>query len=283
MSYKPDQNDWMAYLYGEMESADKEKMEQYLLANADARKELEWYKKLQGMLSTVEDKEVIAPPLVLGEGGQRFIWNTPSFRLIAGIAASFLVVILVGKATGLRVVVKDNEFTMAFGEPKPAPVQVAVRETSLTPEQVQQMINASLNENNEVMRESWAETQQKLDASVRTSLAMNSGKIDKLVREAATASQQQIQQYVSGMQADNMKLVKDYFQLSSTQQKDYIENLLVDFAKYLQQERNSDLQVVQSRLNAIEQNTDVFKQETEQILSSIITTVGNNNAVQSKY
>jgi len=54
---------------------------------------------------------------------------------------------------------------------------------------------------------------------------------------------------------------------------------LVDFSKYLQQQRNDDLQVVQSRLNNLEQNTDVFKQETEQILSSIITTVGNNKSI----
>jgi hypothetical protein len=72
-----------------------------------------------------------------------------------------------------------------------------------------------------------------------------------------------------------MQLVKNYFQLTATEQKDYIENLLVDFSKYLQQQRTNDLQVVQTRLNTLEQNTGVFQQETEQILSSIITTVGN--------
>jgi len=72
-----------------------------------------------------------------------------------------------------------------------------------------------------------------------------------------------------------MEQVKDYFQLTSTEQKQYIENLLVDFAKYLQQQRNDDLQFVQTRMNSLEQNTDILKQETEQILSSIITSVGN--------
>jgi hypothetical protein len=52
---------------------------------------------------------------------------------------------------------------------------------------------------------------------------------------------------------------------------------LVDFSKYLQQQRTDDLQLVQSRLNNLEQNTDMFKQETEQILSSIITSVGSNS------
>jgi hypothetical protein len=80
-----------------------------------------------------------------------------------------------------------------------------------------------------------------------------------------------------------MKLVKDYFTLTSGEQKQYIEGLLVDFAKYLQQQRSDDLRLVQMRLNSIEQNNTVFKQETEQILSSIITTVGNPVPVETKY
>ena len=41
MSYKPDQQDWMAFLYGELEGAEKEKMEQYILSSAEARLEFE--------------------------------------------------------------------------------------------------------------------------------------------------------------------------------------------------------------------------------------------------
>jgi hypothetical protein len=181
---------------------------------------------------------------------------------------------IVGSATGTQVSMSGNEFRMSFGEPKKSTPESVKNVASLSPEQVQQMINASLNENNDALRASFTESQQKLDASIKNNLASNSGKIDKLVREASTASQAQIQQYVSTMQTQNMQLVKDYFQLSASEQKDYIENLLVDFAKYLQQQRSDDIQLVQTRLNSIEQNTNVFKQETEQILSSIISTVG---------
>ena len=140
------------------------------------------------------------------------------------------------------------------------------------------MINSSLNQNNLAMQTNWKQTQDKLDASVRTNLAVNSAKINELVQQASTASQDQIRQFVAGMQSQNSQVMKDYFQLTSTEQKKYIENLLVDFSKYLQQQRTDDLQLVQSRLNNLEQNTDLFKQETEQILSSIITSVGNSNA-----
>ena len=118
------------------------------------------------------------------------------------------------------------------------------------------------------------ESQQKLEQSISKNLVVNSDKMNDIVRQASSASKDQIQEYVSTLQADNMKLVKDYFTLTSGEQKQYIEGLLVDFAKYLQQQRRDDLQLVQMRLNNIEQNNTAFKQETEQILTSIISSVG---------
>jgi len=283
MSYKPDQQAWMDFLYGELEGAEKERMENYLSTNAEARQEFENFKQLRSMLGSVKDKEVIAPPIFVGDGKQRFFWNTPYVKTIVSIAASLLLIMVAGKLLDIRISSGGNEFRISFGAPAVTqPVQVTPAST-LTAEQVQAMIQSSLSDNNLAMQASWKESQQKLDASIKNNLAQNSGKIDQLVKQASTASQQQISQYVSGLQEENLKLVKDYFSLTSNQQKDYIENLLVDFAKYLQQQRNDDLQIVQTRMSSLEQNTKEFKQETEQILTSIITTVGTTPSKETKY
>jgi hypothetical protein len=283
MNYKPNENDWLSYLYGELEGPEREKVEQYLLGNAEARKEFEQFRQLRSMMGAVADKEVIAPPIFVDDNKQRYFWNTTYFKMVLSVAASLLLVMVVGKLMDIQISAGGNEFRMSFGTPQKKEI-VSPAAPSLSPTEVQQMINASLNENNLAMQTSWKETQEMLDQSIRTSLASNSGKIDQLVRQASTASQDQIRQYVSTLQAENAAMVKNYLQLSSTEQKDYIEDLLVDFAKFIQQQRQDDLQVVQSKLNNIEQNTNVFKQETEQILSSIITTVGNPVAQQeTKY
>jgi hypothetical protein len=276
MSYKPDEKDWMAYLYGESEGEDKEKIDQYLLEHPEAKIEFEKFQKLRKMMSSVEDKEVIAPPIFVDGGRQRFIWNAPYFKMIVSIAASLLLILLVGKITDTRLSVSNNEFRLSFGEVKPeaGPAFSKTENVTLTQQEVQQMINRSLNENNTAMQSDLKESQQKLDASIRKNLASNSNKIDALVRQASLASQDQIRSYLVGIQAQNMQQVKDYFQMTSGEQKKYIEDLLVDFAGYLQQQRNDDLQLVQTKLQSMEQNTNVFKQETEQILSSIITSVG---------
>jgi len=232
-------------------------------------------------MSNVRDKEVIAPPLFLGEGKKTRLLDTPYIRTILSIAASLLMLMLVGRLVGMRVGLSNNELSIGFGapakraEPMVAPVSAPALAASVTQQQVQEMITSALAENNVAMQTNWEATQRKLSASINNNLDLNSAKIDRLVKESSAASQGQIREFVAGMQAENMKMVKSYFQLSSTEQKQYIEGLLVDFSKYLQQQRNDDLQVVQTQLKSLEQNTNVFKHETEQILTSIISTVGS--------
>ena len=281
MNYKPDEKDWMAYLYGELDEQEKEKFDQYLLNNPEAHLEMEKYQNLRTLLSRVEDKEVIAPPIVIAnepstagaKGHMRFL-NTPYIRTILSVAASLLLIILVGSLTGTNISISDQQISLNFGAVKEEPQKETIT-AGLTEDEVRQMINTSLEKNNMKVEATLEETSKKLDASIRKNLALNSGNIDKLVREASSASQQQIRQYVESMRAENMQLVKDYFQLTSTEQKQYIENLLVDYTKYLQQQRNDDLQLVQMRMQSLEQNTNLFRQETEQILSSIMTNVVN--------
>jgi hypothetical protein len=284
MGYKASEQDLMAYLYGELEGKEKEMVEQYLLENAEARIELEKLKQLRHALGQVKDKEVIAPPIFVGDSRPPFIWNAPYFKTIVSIAASLLIVMLVGKFSGLQIGYTESELKISFGKPStPIKTVAAAPVESLSSGEVQQMINASLQQNNLAMQETWLETQKKLDASIVNNLASNSAKIDNLVKESSAASQQQIRDFVATIQAENVQVVKSYFQLSSNEQKQYIESLLVDFAKYLQQQRNDDLQVVQTQLSSLQKNTDTFKQETEQILTSIITSVGSNNSIGTKY
>lgn len=282
MSYKPSEQDLMAYLYGELEDDKREKLEQYLLENPAARQELEKMNGLRRMLSQVEDKEVIVPPIFVGEHPSQRFWQAPYMKTIMGIAASLLIVILVAKFSGLNIRYQQQELRISFGDAPVVKTESPVTQpvvASITPEQVQDMINSSLQQNNAALQASLEETQQKLNASIHQSLALNSGKIDKLVQQASTASEAQVREFVASMQTENAKMVKSYFQLSANEQKQYVEGLLVDFAKYLQQQRNDDLQVVKTQINSLQQNNDVFRKETEQILTSIISKVNTRSSV----
>jgi hypothetical protein len=284
MNYKPDEGTLMAWLYGELEGVEKEKVERYIFENPEARLELEKLQQVRHIMGMVKDKEVIAPPIVIDNHGKGFNLNSPYVKTVLAIAASLLIIMVAGRLTNTSLTFADRQLKISFGNTVESTLpQTQNNETAigLTANEVQQMINNSLTENNEQMKASWSETQEKLDASIRQNLVNNSVRIDQLVRQTSNASQEQIQSYLTTAQAENMRLVKDYFQLTSSEQKQYIEDLLVDFAKYLQQQRNSDLQIVQSRLNSIEQNTDQFKQETEQILSSIISNTTSSSTIKN--
>jgi GTPase SAR1 family protein len=284
MSYKPDEKILMAYLYDELPVEEKLMVEKYLQENPQALKEFQDLQSLRKFLSTVEDKEVIAPPIVVESSNQRFFWNAPYFKTITSIAASLLILMLVGKLTELQMNYGNNELRLSFGAPVVSQDQNNPMLASVTKEEIQQMINVSMQDNNNVMLANWSEAQQKqLDESIRKNLAVNSTKINSLVQQASRASQDEIQRYVAGLQNQNHEMVKNYFQLTASEQQKYIEGLLVDFAKYMNQQRVNDLTTLQARLSGIEQNTTVFKQETEQILASIISNTSTPASASKSY
>lgn len=278
MSYKPNEAAWMAYLYGEMEGEERNRMELYLAENANARLELESMKALRQMLHTIEDKEVIAPPIVMDNHKTRKLWDFPYAKTIISIAASLLLLMVVGRITETSVSSDDNGVHISFGTQKVA-TPVVTPTPMLSQAEVQEMINTSLKENNNTWQQSLTENRQKIDESIRKNLAANtrnSERVDALVQQVASASKDQIAAYVASLQTENMRMMQDYMKLTSNEQKDYMENLLVDFSKYLQQQRNDDLRLLQTKITDVEQNSNLFKAETEQILTSLISNSGTN-------
>lgn len=277
MSYKPDEATLISYLYGELDATESEKVLHYLEQHPEALKQLQTMRDALDVMHSVEDKEVIAPPIFIGQDSEgKAFWQSPYFKTVISIAASFLLIILVGKLSGLVINYSSGELRMSFGatsSQKQETVQSANPEL-LTVNQVQEMIDVSLSKNNDVLASNWTTTQRKLDTSIKASLALNSKRIDDLMKNASQASEEQVRGFVSNLQTENLRLMKDYLQLSSKEQKQYVETLLVDFSSYLKEQRNQDLQLFQTRMTSIEKNTVQFKQETEQILASIISNTG---------
>ena len=270
---KPDESTLIAYLYGELDAKETEKVVKYLNQNPDVEKKLQQLSDVQGILNHVEDQEVIAPPIFMDSNkhASRF-WRSSYFKTVMSIAASFLVLLVAAKLIGPEIMYSNGELRISFKELKQIekPIEQATI-PSITSVDVQDMINNSLIKNNEMIATEWANNNKKIQASLRNNLSSNSAKIDELMKVTSQASQDQVRSFVASMQEDNRKVMSDYMQLSAKDQKMYVENLLVDFSKYLQEQRKQDLVFFQSRMSSIEKNSSQFKQETEQILSSIIS------------
>lgn len=266
MNYKPDENVLIAFLYGELNEKETEKLEMYFQQHPEELAKLRAWDEVRELMGHVKDKEVIAPPVFL-DAGVRPMWRSPYVKFSLGIAASLLFLLAAGKLLGPEINYSKGELKISFGKN----TEPMIRPSELTEQKVSDMIKASLAKNNETQSTAKTGEEKKLFQAI---VDFNSKKIDEMTRGASQANQEQVRSFVSNLQEQNLKLMKDYFQLSTADQKKYMEKMLVDFSGYLQEQRKQDLQFVQAKVNSLEKNNNQFKQETEQILTSLISNPG---------
>jgi hypothetical protein len=137
------------------------------------------------------------------------------------------------------------------------------------------MINNALHKNNEFVQASWDDSQSRVKADLINNTTLTTQKINEINQAAALESQEQIRRFMQNLQGENNRALQEYIRLSSNDQKQYIESLLVDFSKYMQEQRNQDLNIMNARLNTLEEDNTLFRQEASQIITSLIS---NNNS-----
>ncbi len=264
MNYKPDESVLIAYLYGELNEKETEKLKAYFQLHPEELEKLHALEEVRAVIGHVQDKEVIAPPIFMDDERVRPLWRSPYFKLAMSIAASLLFLLVAGKLVGPEINYSKGELRISFGQK----AEQIAPPTDLTEQKVNELISASLTKHNETLAAARTDDQKKL---MQTLVDFNSKKIDAMTKNVSQASQEQVRSFVANLQEQNLKLMKDYFQLSATDQKKYTEKLLVDFSAYLQEQRKQDLQFVQNKMNYLEMNNNQFKQETEQIITSLIS------------
>jgi hypothetical protein len=284
MKYRPDESTLISWMYGELDETERSKVEGWFNENPAELQRIQQMQSVRDVMSNAADKEVIAPPVVVDHGPQVVpIWRTSYFRISMSIAASFLLIIVAGKLLGPEISYKNNELKISFAsgksEEKIIPQNIVDPSANqdnnqLTQAEIQEMINASLRSTEERIDKRLTANQAKLDKTVRTALASAPLEMDSLANRLSEASEIQVRAFVTTLRDENLTMMRQYLELSSTEQRAYMENLLVDFSKWQQEQRNQDLQVLLTRVNSIEHNTNQLKEETEQILASIISNSG---------
>ena len=174
MNHKPDEATLVAYFYGELEGPEQAKVEEYFQHYPDERKRMEEWTFARKVMAQLEDKEVIAPPIILGEDTKQIpFWKESYFRMSLGIAASFLFILVAAKMLGLSAGYSGSELRIGFGR-KDREVPV------LTEQQVAHMIQSSVASNNELLKTNWLEDRKSLEQSIQTNLNSKDRKSTRL-------------------------------------------------------------------------------------------------------
>jgi hypothetical protein len=95
MSYKPDETAIVSFLYGELDPTEMDKVNEYFINHPDELKKYQSLQDTRSILSRLDDKEVIAPPIFLDDHTHiKPFWNAGYFKTIISIAASLLLLMV---------------------------------------------------------------------------------------------------------------------------------------------------------------------------------------------
>lgn len=259
MSYKPEETTLIAYLYGELSEAEERRVEDYLSGNEDARKEFEEFKAARLIMGRLKDREVEVPSFSFSEPTNVVVGslNKSVWMRALAVAASVVLVLLFGYLTKFHVSYNENGFEMAFGE----------QEKGYNQTQVETMIAEAIEKNNEEINERLA--------SAETG-------IQEFVSENTQSLKNSLVRQVNHSDFDNQKkqylaMLKEMIESSELAQKKYTDEVMTDFAIFLDIQRQNDLEVIQTRFNNLQDNAELNQFQTNQILANLISTVEDPN------
>ncbi len=84
-----------------------------------------------------------------------------------------------------------------------------------------------------------------------------------------------MESFYQELEGQHIKFLEDYFLMATDYQAEQTKTLLNQFADGLQQIREEDLVYIQRRINAIENDKNLFQYETGKVLSDLIYHTAN--------
>jgi len=280
MNYKPIHSILIAYLYGELDKEEKEKLEAYINSSPEAAKEPEELKDVRDLLGKLPDKEVINPFYSWRDANsfidKRFNRNNQwgFLKPVMGIAASIILIMIVGVITNTRINFRNQGIVISFGNQLSQPALVSQSEVkNLVKSEVQNQVTKS--------KELFLEELQKIENNLDTRFVSNGdhqlNSIKNVIDNQLDVKEERIQKLVRDLQRENLKILAEYLEQAGKQQEFYIQGILSDFTLYIENQREEDLRLIEVNLRLLKDNSDLQFQETGQILASIINTVNTQD------
>ncbi|MGI9542974.1 MAG: anti-sigma factor family protein [Cyclobacteriaceae bacterium] len=257
MEYKPEESVLMAYLYGELESEECKKVEQYLVDHPKVKEEIDQLRGVRSVLQQWPDQEVVAP-IVLPANSDRTIFR----QLIPwlSMAAACLLLFLAGYASGTQINYNDGELRISFNGNSPR-----VAEAGLSKEDVNEMIQVALKSQTQDFEQQLAQLGSREAASPGDGSSQN---------VQAVASWDRTMKQI---QAQNLSTMNRMLEATSEQQQVYTQAMLTQFGDYLEERRSQDLQAIQSNFVELQENVALRQSETDQLLTSLVTSTKERN------
>jgi hypothetical protein len=267
-------NDLIAYLYGEMSTEDRLQFEKEMESDPDLEKEFLELKQLRKGLGQLEDKEVMEPFFLWGRNGST-AWSRPFkrrplllFKPIVAVAASLVVLLLVGYFTQFSIIYDQNRLFIGFNQ------QVTEGDTEqLSQEEIMNLVRNEIDRNNKTILTRLENTEDKMD----TRFASLESTQKQPEQDPGNVTESDLQEYYTQMRQANATLMENYLRNATVQQQEYFQIVMNQFTEYLQDQRAEDLRLIRRSLVNLKENQDQQQQETQQILATLLNNVNTQN------
>jgi anti-sigma factor RsiW len=269
-------NDLIAYLYGEMSTEDRLRFEKEMESDPELEKEFLELKQVRKGLSQLEDKEVMEPFFLWGKngsGGWAGTFKRRSlvlFRPIVAVAASLVVLLLVGYATQFSITYTDNQLYIGFNKPAPD------TDNSLTQEQILNLVRNEIDQNNQAILTKLQSTEDKMETRFANLEAEHEDR-SQYKPAVNTVTEKELQEYYQQLRQTNASLMENYLRNATVQQQEYFQTVMNQFTEYLQDQRQEDLRLIRRSLITLKEDQDQQQQETQQILATLLNNVNTQN------
>ncbi|MEM6633394.1 MAG: hypothetical protein AAF694_27220 [Bacteroidota bacterium] len=275
MNKSEHQKNLISYLYDEWEEANKEGFEAELAKHPDWEEELDTLSEVLGKLQAAKTPEARPPKLDLSYTSHEKPFRSGlSFLSSPWIQAAIWAMLMMCTAalTGLEVSWNSTEgFNLHFGRKPINTESVAVvsnKEDNVQQQLIQQMglLSAQL----DAQEDSLSQQLESLYLQVDQRLKSQQNRKQSLSQEVYL-SEDQFRSIRKELLRENYQLMTDLMEYAAEYQRAYNEQMLGDFAQYLNTQRSEDLQLISLALQEILQQNDIQQKETEILLGQLIT------------
>ena len=243
----------LEYIYGEMSASERKQFEEKLQNDSALQHEYKALSEVRGELENLKDKEVMEPFSTWPRKSSPYWFKTGKrrklvyFRPVTAVAASLVILMLLGSLTNFSISMKNGEFRMAFGE-----TGLGDNQEYFSKEEVRKLVSMEVDRSNKDLIARLSETEenyaQKLTALETAINTMEYSSANTVVTSA------DLQKFFSNAENKNIEIMREYLKMTSAQQQEYFKTMLTQFNTFYQKQREDDLDFVRASLVEMRQS-----------------------------
>lgn len=268
----------ITYLYDEMSSEDRQKFEKVIESDPELRKEFEDLRDIRKGLSQIGEKEVMEP---------FFLWDKHSvapwtnilrkrsllmFKPFIAVAASLSMILIIGYFTNFSIKYQDRSLQIGFNLE-----DISNQTLALSQDEIAKMVNQEIAKNNAYIFTKLSETENSMNTKFASLEKVDDSGKGPLNLPEGFVTEKDLETFLTQTRNNNVRVLQSYLESSSIQQQEYFQAVITEFSNYVETQRTDDLRMIRRSLLDLQESQHSQKQETDQILASILSTVNNQN------